>query len=68
MLDRESPDWSRAQRIFNIHADRVETVTPRIARRVLDNDKTCVRTTGSPAAGSSLASSSRRFASETCSG
>ena len=42
-LDRESPDWPRAKRIFNILADRVETVTPWIARRVLENDKTGVR-------------------------
>ena len=42
-LDRESLDWPRAQKIFNILADRVETVTPWIARRVLKNDKTGVR-------------------------
>ncbi len=42
-LDRESPDWPRAKRIFNILADRVETVTPWIARRVLKNDTTGVR-------------------------
>jgi len=42
-LDRNSPDWPRAKRIFNILADRVETVTPWIARRVLENEKTGVR-------------------------
>jgi NAD(P)-dependent dehydrogenase (short-subunit alcohol dehydrogenase family) len=42
-LDRESPDWPRAKRIFNILADRVETVAPWIARRVLENDRTGVR-------------------------
>jgi short-subunit dehydrogenase len=42
-LDRESPDWPRAKRIFNILADRVETVAPWIARQVLTNDKTGVR-------------------------
>ncbi len=42
-LDRESPDWPRAERIFNILADRVETVTPWIARRVVENDRAGVR-------------------------
>ena len=42
-LDRESPDWPRAKRIFNILADRVETVTPWIARQVLANTKSGVR-------------------------
>jgi NAD(P)-dependent dehydrogenase (short-subunit alcohol dehydrogenase family) len=32
-------DWEEAKRIFNIIADRVETVTPWLAQRVLDNDK-----------------------------
>jgi hypothetical protein len=38
-------DWERARRIFNILADRVETVTPWLARQVLANDKTGVRIT-----------------------
>ncbi len=42
-LDRDAPDWPRAKRIFNILADRVETVTPWIAKRVLVNTKTGVR-------------------------
>ena len=42
-LDRESTDWPRAKRIFNVLADRVETVTPWIARQVLKNDRTGVR-------------------------
>ena len=42
-LDRDAPDWPRAKRIFNILADRVGTVTPWIARRVLENEKTGVR-------------------------
>jgi len=32
-------DWERAKRIFNILADRVETVTPWLAQKVLANDK-----------------------------
>jgi NAD(P)-dependent dehydrogenase (short-subunit alcohol dehydrogenase family) len=32
-------EWERAKRIFNILADRVETVTPWLARKVLANDK-----------------------------
>ncbi len=36
-------DWERARRIFNIIADRVETVTPWIAKRVLENDKNGAR-------------------------
>jgi NAD(P)-dependent dehydrogenase (short-subunit alcohol dehydrogenase family) len=37
--DHNSEDWERAKRIFNILADRVETVTPWIADRVLANTK-----------------------------
>jgi NAD(P)-dependent dehydrogenase (short-subunit alcohol dehydrogenase family) len=37
--DRPPEDWERAKRIFNILADRVETVTPWLARKVLANDK-----------------------------
>jgi NAD(P)-dependent dehydrogenase (short-subunit alcohol dehydrogenase family) len=36
-------DWERVQRIFNIIADRVETVAPWLARRVLDNDRNGMR-------------------------
>lgn len=36
--DRNSQDWQRVKRIFNILADRVETVTPWLAARVLAND------------------------------
>lgn len=32
-------DWERAKRIFNIIADRVETVTPWLADRILENSK-----------------------------
>ncbi|TFH08139.1 MAG: SDR family oxidoreductase [Candidatus Atribacteria bacterium] len=42
-LDKTSPDWPRAKSIFNILADRVETVTPWIARRVLANRKSGAR-------------------------
>ena len=36
-------EWERAKGIFNILADRVETVTPYLARRILANQKTGVR-------------------------
>jgi NAD(P)-dependent dehydrogenase (short-subunit alcohol dehydrogenase family) len=32
-------DWQRAKRIFNLIADRVETVTPWLAKRILANEK-----------------------------
>jgi len=35
-------EWERAKRIFNILADRVETVTPWLAHKVLANDKSGV--------------------------
>jgi NAD(P)-dependent dehydrogenase (short-subunit alcohol dehydrogenase family) len=35
--------WDSARRIFNILADRVETVAPRLAEQVLANSKTGVR-------------------------
>jgi short-subunit dehydrogenase len=35
-------EWERAKRIFNVLADRVETVTPWLARKVLANDRTGV--------------------------
>jgi NAD(P)-dependent dehydrogenase (short-subunit alcohol dehydrogenase family) len=36
-------EWERAKRIFNILADKVETVTPWLAQKVLDNERTGVR-------------------------
>ena len=36
-------DWEQAKRIFNILADRVETVTPWLAQKVLANNKNGVR-------------------------
>ncbi len=36
-------DWKRASRIFNIIAERVETVAPWIAKKVLENRKNGVR-------------------------
>jgi short-subunit dehydrogenase len=36
-------DWERAKRIFNILADKVETVTPWLAEKVLANKRTGVR-------------------------
>jgi len=36
-------DWEKAKRIFNILADRVDTVTPWLAQKVLENHKTGVR-------------------------
>jgi NAD(P)-dependent dehydrogenase (short-subunit alcohol dehydrogenase family) len=42
--DEERPeDWEAARRIFNILADRVEVVTPWLARKVLDNQRSGVR-------------------------
>ncbi len=38
-LDRQSPDWPRTRRMMNILTDRVETVTPWLARQVLANRK-----------------------------
>jgi NADP-dependent 3-hydroxy acid dehydrogenase YdfG len=38
-------DWERSKRVFNILADRVETVTPWIADRVLANQKNGARIT-----------------------
>jgi hypothetical protein len=32
-------DWDRAKRIFNIIADRVETVAPWLVDRILENKK-----------------------------
>ena len=36
-------DWERAKRVFNLLADRVETVTPWLADRVLANTRTGAR-------------------------
>jgi len=36
-------DWERAKRIFNILADKVETVTPWLAHKMLANKRTGVR-------------------------
>ena len=37
--DKESAEWERVKPLFNILADRVETVTPWLAERVLMNTK-----------------------------
>ena len=37
--NHDPKEWERAKRIFNILADRVETVAPWLARRVLENQK-----------------------------
>jgi len=36
-------EWKRAERIFNILSDRVETVTPWLVRKILSNKKNGVR-------------------------
>lgn len=41
--DERPEDWERDKRIFNILADRVETVSPWMAQQILQNDKTGVR-------------------------
>jgi NAD(P)-dependent dehydrogenase (short-subunit alcohol dehydrogenase family) len=41
--DGKPEEWERVKRIFNIIADRVETVTPWLARRILDNNKNGAR-------------------------
>jgi NAD(P)-dependent dehydrogenase (short-subunit alcohol dehydrogenase family) len=41
--DDKPEEWARAKRIFNIIADRVETVTPWLARQMLDNNKNGAR-------------------------
>jgi len=41
--DQQSAEWERAKRIFNILADRVETVTPWLAQQVLANDRNGAR-------------------------
>lgn len=37
--DRDPEDFEQAKRIFNILADRVETVTPFLAEKILSNEK-----------------------------
>ena len=37
--DGHPEEWERSKRIFNILSDRVETVTPWLARKVLNNNK-----------------------------
>jgi len=41
--DLSSPEWAKAKKIFNILGDRVETVTPWLADRVLKTDKNGAR-------------------------
>jgi NAD(P)-dependent dehydrogenase (short-subunit alcohol dehydrogenase family) len=41
--DKDSAEWEQAKRIFNIIADRPETVTPWLARQALANDKNGAR-------------------------
>lgn len=43
--DHDSADWERVKRVFNILADRVETVTPWLADRVLSNTRHGARIT-----------------------
>lgn len=38
-FEGHADDWERVKRIFNILSDRVETVTPWLAKRVLSNTK-----------------------------
>jgi hypothetical protein len=38
-------DWERDKRIFNILADRIETVAPWLAKKILANDQSGVRIT-----------------------
>ncbi|HEY5668987.1 MAG TPA: SDR family oxidoreductase [Anaerolineales bacterium] len=40
-----SPDWERAKRVFNLLADRVETVAPWLAAQILANQRSgaCIR-------------------------
>jgi NAD(P)-dependent dehydrogenase (short-subunit alcohol dehydrogenase family) len=43
--DGRPDDWERAKRIFNVIADRVETVAPWLAQKVITNTRTGVRFT-----------------------
>ncbi len=38
-MDRDKEKWQRQKRIFNILADRVETVTPFLVKQILWNTK-----------------------------
>jgi NAD(P)-dependent dehydrogenase (short-subunit alcohol dehydrogenase family) len=40
---KDPEEWASARRIFNILADKVETVTPYLAEKVLQNEKNGVR-------------------------
>jgi NAD(P)-dependent dehydrogenase (short-subunit alcohol dehydrogenase family) len=42
-FEKDSEEWEKAKRIFNIIAERPETVTPWLARRALENDKNGAR-------------------------
>jgi NAD(P)-dependent dehydrogenase (short-subunit alcohol dehydrogenase family) len=60
---RTSPDWERMTRVFDILADRVETVTPWLARRVLAAERHGARVawlTGPKIAGRFLTAPLRR--------
>ncbi|MEJ2732041.1 MAG: SDR family NAD(P)-dependent oxidoreductase [Anaerolineae bacterium] len=41
--DGKPEEWERVKRIFNIIADQVETVTPWLAKQMIDNDKNGAR-------------------------
>lgn len=41
--EKQPEEWERSKRIFNILGDRVETVTPWLAHRILDNERSGVR-------------------------
>jgi NAD(P)-dependent dehydrogenase (short-subunit alcohol dehydrogenase family) len=41
--DPDSPEWSKAKKIFNILGDKVETVTPWLAEQVLKTNKNGAR-------------------------
>jgi NAD(P)-dependent dehydrogenase (short-subunit alcohol dehydrogenase family) len=41
--DQSSEEWERAKKVFNIIADRPETVTPWLAERALENEKNGAR-------------------------
>ena len=54
MGSNDPKDWERTKRVYNILADRVETVTPYLADGILRNDKAGARVawlTGGKAAG-----------------
>lgn len=41
--EQTGEEWERSKRVFNILADRVETVTPYLAEKVLENERHGVR-------------------------